>query len=470
MHLRDIPQVPCQPLAPAAGVRYRRRMSSAPPIQRNVLTPSQLNALARDMLEGAFPMIWVEGELGGVSRPASGHIYFALKDARAQVRCALFKPKSQWLRFKPVDGMRVMARARLTVYEARGEYQLIVDHMEEAGEGALLRAFEALKARLQAEGLFEAGRKRVLPRFVARLGILSSPSGAAIRDVISILRRRFPLIDVELVPVPVQGDGAAAQIATALQRADASGRYDVLLVTRGGGSLEDLWAFNDEALARAIAASATPVVSAVGHEVDTTIADFVADLRAATPSAAAELLTPDRAALQALLSRRRQQLALALRRVREHGFLRLDQLQQRLALQHPAMRLRRGGERLLVLRLQLQRDIERQIERREERLQRLEMRLARQQPQARIQALGERATRAMERQQALVARVLDRRRQKLVELGRALNAVSPLATLERGYTIVLDEAGHVVRDADAVGSGQRLELRFGRGARWVRGE
>lgn len=445
-------------------------MSAVPPIERNVLTPSQLNALARDLLEGAFPLIWVEGELGGVSRPASGHIYFALKDARAQIRCALFKPKSQWLKFRPVDGMRVTARARLTVYEARGEYQLIVDHMEEAGEGALVRAFEALKAQLQADGLFAAERKRTLPRFVSRLGILSSPSGAAIRDVISILRRRFPLIDVELVPVPVQGDGAAAQVAAALQRADASGRYDVILVTRGGGSLEDLWAFNDEALARAIAASATPVVSAVGHEIDTTIADFVADLRAATPSAAAELLTPDRVALLAVLARRRQQLALALRRVREHADLRLDQLQQRLMLQHPAVRLQRGGERLLALRMHLQRDIERQLERRVERLQRLEMRLQRQQPRARLVALGERAVRAMERQQALVARGLDRRRQKLVELGRALNAVSPLATLERGYAIVRDEDGNVIRDADALASGQRAEVRFARGTRWVRGE
>lgn len=435
---------------------------------RDVLTPSQLNALARDLLEGAFPLIWVEGELSGVSRPASGHVYFTLKDARAQVRCALFKPKSTWLKFRPVDGMRVMARARLTVYEARGDYQLIVEHMEEAGEGALLRAFEALKARLQAEGLFAQERKRALPRFVARLGIVTSPTGAAIRDVLSILRRRFPLLEVEILPVQVQGDGAAAQIVRMLERADASGRYDVLLLTRGGGSLEDLWSFNDEALARAVFAAQTPVVSAVGHEIDVSIADFVADLRAATPSAAAELLTPDRDALHALLARRRQQLAQVLRRSREHAAFRVDQLQQRMQLQHPAARLQRGGERLLALRVRLHREMERSTERRDERTARIAARLQNQHPHARLTQLRERIARRREQQQTLTVRALERRRQKLVELGRALNAVSPLATLERGYVIVLDDAGDVVRRAAALSPGQRVQARWVDGSRWLR--
>ena len=443
-------------------------MSAVLPTEREVLTPSQLNALARDLLESAFPLIWVEGELSGVSRPASGHVYFTLKDARAQVRCALFKPKSTWLKFRPADGMRVLARARLTVYEARGDYQLIVEHMEEAGEGALLQAFEALKARLQAEGLFAPDTKRTLPRFVARLGIVTSPTGAAIRDVLSILRRRFPLLDVDVLPVPVQGEGAAAHIARALERADASGRYDVLLLTRGGGSLEDLWSFNDEALARAIFAARTPVVSAVGHEIDVSIADFAADLRAATPSAAAELLTPDRHALLALLARRRQQLALAWRRVHEHAAFRVDQLQQRLQLQHPAARLERGGERLLSLRQRLQREIERTRERRAERLARSAARLAHQHPQARLHLLSERAARNAARQDMLTASLLERRRQKLVELGRALNAVSPLATLERGYVIVLDASGDVVRRSAALTPEQRVQARWSDGCRWLR--
>ncbi|HRO28684.1 MAG TPA: exodeoxyribonuclease VII large subunit, partial [Luteimonas sp.] len=266
-------------------------------ITGEILTPSQLNTLARSLLEDSFPLVFVEGELGNVSRPASGHLYFTLKDARAQVRCALFKPKSQWLPFQPREGMKVLARGRLTLYEARGDYQLILDSLEEAGEGALRRAFEQLKAKLQAEGLFDDARKRPLPAFVRRLAVITSPSGAAVRDVLSVLSRRFPLIEVEILPVPVQGEAAAAQITAMLQRAGGSGRYDAILLARGGGSLEDLWAFNDEALARAIAASPVPVVSAIGHETDFSLSDFAADLRAPTPSAAAELLVPNRADL-----------------------------------------------------------------------------------------------------------------------------------------------------------------------------
>ena len=259
-----------------------------------ILTPSQLNTLARDLLEGAFPLVLVEGEIGNLSRPGSGHLYFTLKDARAQVRCALFKPKSQWLKFLPREGLKVVARGRLTLYEARGDYQLVCDSLEEAGEGALRRAFEELKAKLLAEGLFAPERKRPLPAFVRRLAVLTSPSGAVIRDIASVLRRRFPLVEVDLLPVPVQGEGAAAQVRAMLLRACACERYDVVLLARGGGSLEDLWAFNDEALARAIRACPVPVVSAVGHETDFTIADFAADLRAPTPSAAAELVVPSR--------------------------------------------------------------------------------------------------------------------------------------------------------------------------------
>ncbi|NZA25415.1 exodeoxyribonuclease VII large subunit, partial [Luteimonas sp. SJ-92] len=287
-----------------------------------ILTPSQLNTLARSLLEDAFPLVLVEGELGNVSRPASGHLYFTLKDARAQVRCAMFRPKSQWLRFQPREGLKVLARGRLTLYEARGDYQLILDSLEEAGEGALRRAFEALKAKLQAEGLFDASRKRPLPPYVRRLGVVTSPSGAAVRDVLSVLARRFPLLEVEILPVPVQGEGAAAQIVAMLRRAAACGRYDALLLTRGGGSLEDLQAFNDEALARAVAASPVPVVAAVGHETDFSLAEFAADLRAPTPSAAAELLVPDSGELLA-------RLRTLQRRVAALGLHRLQQAAQR---------------------------------------------------------------------------------------------------------------------------------------------
>ncbi|WP_258223816.1 exodeoxyribonuclease VII large subunit, partial [Stenotrophomonas sp. HMWF003] len=304
-----------------------------------ILTPSQLNILARDLLEGAFPLIWVEAELGSVTRPASGHMYFTLKDARAQIRAALFKPKSQWLKFVPRDGMRVLARGRLTLYEARGEYQLVLDHMEEAGEGALRRAYEQLKARLEAEGLFAAERKRPMPAHVRRLAVITSPTGAAVRDVLSVLERRYPLLEVDLLPSLVQGDSAAAQITALLRAADASGRYDVILLTRGGGSLEDLWAFNDEHLARAIAASSTPVVSAVGHETDFSLADFAADLRAPTPSVAAELLVPDRRDLQVQVRR----LAARMVQLQRHGLgqamQRADRALLRLNAQGPQARL-----------------------------------------------------------------------------------------------------------------------------------
>ncbi|MGH8173846.1 MAG: exodeoxyribonuclease VII large subunit, partial [Rhodanobacteraceae bacterium] len=277
--------------------------------QREILTPSALNRLARDLLEDALPLIWVEGELSNVSRPGSGHFYFTLKDSAAQVRCAMFKPRSTWLRFKPADGMHVVARGRVSLYEARGEFQLIVEHLEEAGEGALQREFERLKAQLSAEGLFDADRKRALPRFARRIGVITSPSGAAIRDVLSVIARRFPLADVEILPVPVQGREAPPVIASMIRAASAAGRHDVLLLTRGGGSLEDLWAFNDERVARAIHASAIVVMSAIGHEIDFTIADFVADVRAPTPSAAAELLVPDAADLSRLIERERGRIA-----------------------------------------------------------------------------------------------------------------------------------------------------------------
>jgi exodeoxyribonuclease VII large subunit len=439
-------------------------MSSTLPADRQVLSPTQLNALARDLLESAFALIWVEGELSGVSRPASGHLYFTLKDARAQIRCALFKPKSTWLKFRPTDGTRVLLRARLTVYEARGDYQLIVEHMEEAGEGALLRAFEELKARLAAEGLFDPTRKRPLPRHVRRLGVLSSPSGAAVRDVLSVLARRFPLIEVELLPVPVQGSNAAQQIREMLVRADASGRYDVLLLTRGGGSLEDLQSFNDELLARAIAAASTPTVAAVGHEIDTTIADFVADLRAPTPSAAAELLVPDQTELVRLLLRRRDQLRIALRRARESRQQRLDQLQQRLQAQQPTARLARGRERLgrLGRSLRLQQAL--RLRQHDEHRRRLGLRLQAQQPRRRLRDLVERLQRAAAANRAMTVQRIERDALRLRALGRALNAISPLATLDRGYVTLRDAgSGRLIRRLAETTPGSEVVARLADG-------
>lgn len=386
---------------------------------REVYSPSALTRFVRDLLEDVLPLIWIEGEISNFSRPTSGHLYFTLKDSGAQVRCAMFKPRSTWLRFKPGDGMRVLARARVSLYEARGEFQLIVDSLEEAGEGALQRAFEQLKAKLAAEGLFDIDRKRPIPQMPRRIGVITSPSGAAIRDVLSVIARRFPLAEIEILPVPVQGKDAPPAIVAMLDAASAACRHDVLLLTRGGGSLEDLWAFNDEAVARAIRASAIPVVSAIGHEIDFTIADFAADLRAPTPSAAAELLVPDAAEIARGFARHRQRIEQLLRRGLETRAQRLDHLLARINAQRPQMRLARADERLHMLH----------------------------------RRLADRARSGIER-----------RASRLGELVRTLHAVSPLATLDRGYAILFERAsGGVVRSVTQATPGAQLRARVADG-------
>jgi len=429
---------------------------SPPVVTREVYTPSALTRFVRDLLEDTLPLIWVEGEISNFSRPASGHLYFTLKDPGAQVRCAMFKPRSTWLRFKPVDGMRVLARTRVSLYEARGEFQLIVESLEEAGEGALQRAFEELKARLAAEGLFDAASKRALPSMPRRIGVITSPTGAAIRDVLSVLSRRFPLADVDVLPVPVQGKDAPAAIVAMLEAASKSGRHDVLLLTRGGGSLEDLWAFNDESVARAIRASAIPVVSAVGHEIDFSIADFAADLRAPTPSAAAELLVPDAAELSRSLARQRQRMDQLLRRALESRTQRLDHLLARLGQQRPQARLARAVERLSMLRQRLAHRIDGAFERRTSRLAQARTRLLAQHPTALLSRIADRAFAARERLRVAAEQQLDRRTLRLGQLARTLHAVSPLATLDRGYAILFErESGRVVRSVQ-----QALEARL----------
>jgi exodeoxyribonuclease VII large subunit len=438
--------------------------------QRDVLTPSQLNTLARDLLEGAFPLIWVEGELSGVSRPGSGHLYFCLKDARAQVRCAMFKPKSTWLKFIPREGMRVLARGRLTLYEARGEYQLVLDHMEEAGEGALRRAFEELRARLTAEGLFDAARKRPMPVHPRRLGVLTSPSGAAVRDVLSVLARRFPMLQVDILPVLVQGASAASQITAMLRRASASGRYDVLLLTRGGGSLEDLWAFNDEQLARAIVASAVPVISAVGHETDFSLADFAADLRAPTPSAAAELLAPSQddllRRLRTLDARARnlqgQHLRAMMQRA-DRAALRLHALRPQARLQLLCRRQAEGLRRLAAA-------WQRRLESDRARLRHADAVLRAAHPHRRLARLRERLAALAPRPQAAIGRRLTADALRLRGLARTLHTVSPLATVARGYAILQHPDGRVVRSVLDATPGDRLDARLADGSLGVRVE
>ena len=433
--------------------------------ERPILKPAQLNALARDLLEGSFAQVWVQGEISNFSRPGSGHLYFSLKDERAQVRCALFKQKALYLRFAPRDGLQVLVRGRLTLYEARGEYQLVLEHMEEAGEGALLQAFEALKARLAAEGLFAAERKRSLPRFIRRLGVITSASGAAVRDVLSVLSRRFPLLEVDVLPVAVQGQGAAAQICAMLVAAANSGRYDALLITRGGGSLEDLWSFNDEALVRAIVASPVPVVSAVGHEIDFSLSDFAADLRAPTPSAAAELLAPDRGELLERISQLRRRLDSAIDR--QHAALaqRCDQAGLRLQALRPQLRLERGSHRLVVLKARLDGAFLGGLSLRLQTLRRCAQALERQHPRQQLAAQRHRSILLGQRLDWAMRRGLSQGTLNLQGLARALHAVSPFATLARGYSILRDPGtGLVLRRARDAHAGQELEARLSEGA------
>ncbi|MGH8040655.1 MAG: exodeoxyribonuclease VII large subunit [Rudaea sp.] len=417
-------------------------MSETPAVysaEREVFSPSLLVRQARNLLEGAFPLIWLEGEISNFTRATSGHLYFSLKDAQAQVRCAMFRPKSTWLRFKPGDGLRVLARARVTLYEARGEFQLVIEHLEEAGEGALLRAFQELKARLAGEGLFDASAKRALPKLPRRIGIITSPTGAAVHDVLSVIARRFPLAQIEILPVPVQGKDAPAAIAAMLAAASRARRHDVLLLTRGGGSLEDLWAFNDEAVARAIGACVIPVVSAVGHETDFTIADFAADLRAPTPSAAAELLVPDANEVRRALVHVRTRLSQWIRHRLGTLAQRSDHARARLRASHPRQRLRSGGERLNALYA----------------------RLRRQHPAAGLLRRTHALHIGIDRLRGGMAHRLHVRRLRLAELGRALNATSPLATLDRGYAILLDrDNGRVVRNLVQARRSVRLRARL----------
>lgn len=434
-------------------------------LDREVLSVSQLNNRARLLLEDVFAGIWVEGEISNLARPASGHIYFTLKDSQAQVRCALFRQNAARVRQALRDGLAVKVRGKVSLFEGRGDYQLILDAVEPAGDGALRLAFEALKEKLGGEGLFASERKIALPAHPKRIGIVTSPTGAVIRDIISVFRRRAPQVELNLIPTAVQGREATAQIVRALQRADAQG-YDALILARGGGSLEDLWCFNEEVVARAVAACVTPIVSAVGHETDVSIADFVADVRAPTPSAAAELLAPDSSELVQRLHNLQRRLVLHMQGRLARERLRLEGASRR--LRHPGERLRQQAQRLDDLDMRLRRAFNQQLANQRERLARLDARLAAQHPgrslallRQRLDGLATRLPRAMHSQ-------LRSQRQQLGALAAQLQIVSPLATLGRGYSILLDERGQAVRSAAQTQPGQRLKARLGEGELDVR--
>ena len=441
-----------------------RTAPDATPDDPHVFTVSELNRTVRDVLEGAFGAVWIEGELSNLARPASGHMYFSLKDADAQVRCAMFRGRNRLLEFVPEAGMQVRARARVSVYEARGEYQLIVEQLEPAGAGALARRFEELKQRLSAEGLFADARKRPLPTLPGRIGVVTSATGAAVRDVLQVLRRRFPGIPVIVYPVPVQGAQAAPAIARMLGVAGARAECDVLLLVRGGGSLEDLWPFNEEAVARAIVDCPIPVVSGVGHEVDVTIADFAADRRAPTPSAAAELVTPDTATLRRGVDALARRLDAAARGTLRRSVERGHSLERRLRHQHPERRLQQLQQRRDDLMLRLGRAGRRALAIRAQRLAHDRERLRQASPTRAIARRQERIEHDRQRLRVAIRADLQRRDARIRGLARALDAVSPLATLGRGYALVQRaEDGHAVTNAAQVGAGDALEVRLAHG-------
>lgn len=418
------------------------------------MTVSQLNRQVKFLLETQYPAVPVTGELSNVSRPASGHVYFTLKDQGAQIRCALFRSVLARSRYRPKEGDQVLIRGKLSLYEGRGDYQIIVSGIEPEGAGALQAAFFRLKEQLEREGLFAAEHKKTLPERIRRIGIVTSRTGAALHDILTVLDRRFPTMEVILYPVTVQGNEAPPQIVQAIATANRLRQVDALIVGRGGGSLEDLWSFNDESVARAIFASELPIVSAVGHEVDVSISDFVADVRAATPSQAAELVSPDQADLYRAIRAQRERLTRGLQNRLADWRRGLDHARQR--LRDPGSMVKEWQQRLDEREGRLHRafQISRQQRRRE--VQNLADRLRRVSPIARLRADQNRVKQLEQRLKRAGEQHIPPYRQKIGALAGRLNALSPLQTLERGYSITRDADSHVLQDVSAVKPGDRI--------------
>lgn len=430
--------------------------------EREVYTVSQLNLEARDLLDSHFAVVWVQGEISNFAQPRSGHMYFSLKDENAQVRGAMFRMANRLLNFQPEDGMQVLARARVSIYPERGDFQLIVDYLEETGDGLLRQAFEKLKKQLHTEGLFASDHKKPLPTLPQQIGVITSPSGAAIRDVLTVLERRFPAIPVIIYPSAVQGHDAPIQLIEAIQTANHRQECDVLLLTRGGGSLEDLWAFNDETLARTIFSSDIPIISAVGHEIDISISDFVADARAATPSAAAELLSPDGIEWLHGLIKSQNRLFTAARYYLQHLHQNLQHLHKR--LKHPGRQLQDQAQRVDQLEHQLQRAFDHYLHQRTSELYRRYHRLQQCSPQQLVQTYSTQLQ--LHKQQFITAtqQQLQNWQQQLAVLARSLDNISPLATLSRGYSIISDaKTGTVIDSANNTQVGAQIRARLAKG-------
>ncbi|EGR2732311.1 exodeoxyribonuclease VII large subunit [Vibrio parahaemolyticus] len=430
---------------------------------QNIFTVSRLNAEVRLLLENEMGIIWLVGEISNFSAPVSGHWYLTLKDSRAQVKCAMFRGNNRRVTFKPANGNQVLVKARLSLYEPRGDYQLIIESMQPEGDGRLQQEFEELKMKLAAEGLFAQTNKLPLPEHPKRVGIITSKTGAALYDILDVLKRRDPSLPVVIYPTMVQGDDAAIQIAQAIGRANSRNECDVLIVGRGGGSLEDLWCFNNEILARTIAASQIPIISAVGHEVDMTIADFVADVRAPTPSAAAELVSRDNSHKDQSLVAKQHKLASAMRYYLAQQKQQSAQLLHRLERQHPSYQLQRQSQQLDELDMRLRRAMQRFIDTRQQAVERKHHRLQLNSP---IKHLAQQKSR-LERVEHKLMDAMDRKlltmRHQLAIAAEKLDTVSPLATLKRGYSITQTDQGKVVTSADDVKTGDLLVTRLANG-------
>lgn len=430
-------------------------------INRKVLSVTQLNRNAKAALEMALPSVWVEGELSNMSRPSSGHWYFTLKDSGAQVRCAMFRGRNFGVKFKPDNGEKVLVKANVSLYEGRGDYQLIVDHIEQAGAGDLHLQFEQIKAKLQAEGLFDAERKRPLPPWPTKIAVVTSPSGAVIRDILHVLKRRYAAVPVVVCPTPVQGQDAALQIVKAIDQANKYSGADIIIVARGGGSIEDLWPFNEELVARCIAASKLPVVSAVGHETDFTISDFVADCRAPTPSAAAEMVSPNKADLLAHFSQLEKRLRRAIDQqlaVLQHQIKSLS-----LRLRHPKDIMLQRAQKLDELEMRLQRALKNSFATKNDCLHQLQLRLKNQSPKKRVAEQQRHLELTRQKLASAINNLILRKQTKLEKCVAVMQTLNPLNTLQRGYAIVKTSKGQVVQNSQHVKLGDELEVNLRQG-------
>ncbi len=431
----------------------------------SALSVSELNRQARVLLEKGLARLWVEGEISNLARPASGHVYFSLKDDSAQIRCAYFRQRQHGPTINLKDGDQILAYGRVSIYEARGDYQLIVEQVEPAGEGELRRRFEALKKKLAAEGLFDEELKQAIPELPQCIGIVTSPSGAAVRDILTVLKRRFPAVPVIIYPTAVQGDAAANQIVGALRAAESRDECDVVIVARGGGSLEDLWPFNEEVVARAINASRIPIVSAIGHEIDFTICDFVADLRAPTPSGAAELVVPDQAEWLRSLTRTTARIASLGRRYLEDHHQELDFLSRRLSQSSPATIVARQIDWLKNLQQILIGAMRHDLLKRSRTVELIRTQLLQRSPAVEVQHSVNRLAQLTQRLRSTGTAAVDRLANRLNLAERALQSVSPLATLGRGYAIVSDAgSGKILTDSSATKPGGEISARLAHGS------